>query len=129
METTGYDRQRCGHLHRAVPSRKRTKRRNPNGTDGRGVGSGHGRLCLSPLAGRRFAPRQQRFELRAFGGFDHVIGVEPEDVIAGSVFQCSVAGGGEVINPGEMKNLCSELAGDFDSSIAAAGIDDHNLVE
>ena len=42
-----------------------------------------------------------------------VVGVEPEDPVAGGVPQALVAGGGEVVHPGEVEDLRAEASGDL----------------
>ena len=73
--------------------------------------------------------RQQRLELLAFGRLDHVVGIEPEGIIAGGVRQGRVPGRGEVVDPDEIEHPRPERAGDFDGAVLAAGIDDDDLIE
>ena len=72
---------------------------------------------------------QQGDELPPLLRLDHIIGIEPEGIIAGRVRERRVAGGGEVVDPGEIEDLRPELPGDLARAIDAAGIDDDDLIE
>src|SRR5262249_9109043 len=56
---------------------------------------------------------EQGGELRPVGVVHEVIGVEPAGPGAGGVAEAFVAGGGEVVAPGEVENAGTELAGDL----------------
>ena len=72
---------------------------------------------------------QQRSELLPLGRVDHVVGIQPEGIIAGGVFQGRVAGGGEIIDPDEVEHPRPEFARDLLGPVGAAGIDHDDLVE
>ncbi len=59
----------------------------------------------------------------------HIIGVEPEGIIALCPRECRVAGRGEVIDPHEIEHAGSELAGDLSRAVGAARVDDYDLVK
>jgi hypothetical protein len=87
------------------------------------------RLRASPMRQSARQATQQRLELFAFRWLDHIIGIEPEDIISGGVCQGRITSGGKVVNPDKIKDPRPERAGDFDGSILAPGIDDDDLIE
>ena len=72
---------------------------------------------------------QQCPEVLTLRWVDHVIGVEPERVIAGGVGERLVPCGGEVIDPGELEHAGPEFPGDFHRPVDAPRIDDDDLIE
>ena len=82
-----------------------------------------GRLVARPR------PSSSASQLGPLGRLDHVVGVEPEGVVAGGAGQRRVAGGGEVVDPGEVEDPRPERAGDLHGAVGRAGVDDDDLVE
>ena len=78
---------------------------------------------------RSRATPQQRFELRTFRRLDQVVGIEPEGIIASGAGERCISGGGEVVDPDEIKHPRPERPGDFNGAIRAAGIEDDDLVK
>ena len=68
--------------------------------------------------------RQQALVLR---GGQFFVGVEHQDPIAGRVFQRHVAGGAEIIGPGEGVNFRAERFRNFGGAIRGAGVHDDDL--
>ncbi len=73
--------------------------------------------------------REELPELLPLGRVDHVVGIEPEGVNAGGVGERLIPRRGEVVDPGELEHVGSELLGDLDRPIARPGIDDDALIE
>lgn len=61
-------------------------------------------------------------------GGKFLVGIQAEDPIAAGMEEGGIAGGGEVIAPGEGMNFGTEGAGDLEGAIGGAGIDHHDLV-
>ena len=81
---------------------------------------------------RRLVPPQSvehHLELRPLVRIDHIVGVEPEDIIAGGVGKRLVPRRREVVDPGEREHAGLEGAGDLDRLIVRSGIDDHDFIE
>ena len=66
---------------------------------------------------------------RACRRVDHIIGVEPEGVIARGMGECHVAGRREIVDPVEVDDACAERLGDLSGPVEAARVDDHGLIE
>src|SRR6478672_18157 len=58
-----------------------------------------------------------------------IVGVKPENPVAGRMAQALIAGGGEIIAPNKIVYLGREAAGHLAGFVAGARIDNHNLVE
>ena len=96
------------------------------------IGLGVTRAAHHEPGRRQFARSdliEQPLELCPLGRLDHVIGIEPEGVIAGGMLESIVPRRGEAIDPGEFEDLGPERAGDRNRVVGAAGVDDDNLVE
>ena len=78
------------------------------------------------VAGR---PARVRPALLPLCRVNHVVGIEPERIIAGGPRQRRVAGRGEVINPDEIKHPCAELFSDLPRAIFRPRVNHHDLVE
>ena len=76
-----------------------------------------------------FQPGEQAAEPLAVLGVEAVVGVEPEDPLARGVTQRLVAGGGEIIDPGEVEDLGAEARGDGPGAVGRAGVDDDHFVD
>ncbi len=63
------------------------------------------------------------------GRLDHVVGIEPEGVLARGLLQRGVAGRGEVIDPGEFADLRPERLGDAPGAVGRPGVHDDDLIE
>jgi hypothetical protein len=77
-------------------------------------------------------PRQtpkQSLELLPFRPIDHVIGIQPERVIAGRVLQRRAPCRREVIDPRELKDTRPELDGNLLRPIRAPRIDHADLIK
>jgi hypothetical protein len=72
---------------------------------------------------------QVRFELLSFGCIDHIVGIEPESVVAGGAGERRIACRREVVDPGEIEDAGTKRTGDLDRAVGAAGVDDDDLVE
>jgi hypothetical protein len=57
-----------------------------------------------------------------------VIGVHPEDPVAGSMAQAFITGGGEAIHPGKVNDLGTETGSDLAGAVAGAGVHNSNLI-
>ncbi len=85
--------------------------------------------ALLQIESRRFLTerREEGAELAAVFRIEVLIGVEPEDPVAGGVAQGFIAGGGEAVAPGEGEDAGTQGGGDFLGAVAGAGIDDDHF--
>jgi hypothetical protein len=58
-----------------------------------------------------------------------VVGVHPEDEVTAGVVEAGVAGGGEVVAPGEVEDPGAVLEGDLFGAVGGAGIEDDDVAE
>src|SRR5262249_2754247 len=72
---------------------------------------------------------QQQVQLRPLRRFNQIISIQPKRIIPCRAGQRRVASRREVVNPDKVKNPRPKRSSDLDSSIAAAGVDDHDLIE
>jgi hypothetical protein len=72
---------------------------------------------------------KKRLEPFPLGLVNHVVGIQPEGIIALGTSQGRVAGRGEVVHPGEVEYPRAKFPSDFRRAIGRPGINDHDLVE
>jgi hypothetical protein len=59
---------------------------------------------------------------------DSIVGVEPEDPVAGGVVDARIAGGGKIIAPGEVEDAGAETGGQLAGAVGGAGVHHDGLV-
>jgi hypothetical protein len=72
---------------------------------------------------------EQRQQFLPVGLVEAIIGIHPEDPVAGGPAQGFIAGSGKAIDPGEVVHLGAVLASDLASAIVGAGVHEHDLVK
>src|SRR4029077_2599319 len=60
---------------------------------------------------------------------DSLVGIEPEDPVTGGMGKRFIAGGGEVVRPGEIKDPGAELPGNVRGAVGRSGVDGNDFVK
>ena len=68
-------------------------------------------------------------KFRGIGGIEAIVGIDPENVIAGGMPQRLIACGRKVVDPLELDHLRAQVVRDLLGAIGRAGVDDDHFAE